>query len=156
MWLFIGFWLLAFNTSVFANSAPDFQLMNRQGEVKSLSDYKGKVVLLDFWASWCIPCRHSFPWMNAMQNKYQAKGFEVVTINLDKERTELDRFLAKYPASFTVLLDEKGVTPKQYKVMGMPTSFLINTEGEIVAHHIGFQQSKTALYEAQIQQELTQ
>jgi len=151
-----SFWMLVFNSNVLAVAAPNFELRSLQGGVKSLSDYKGKVVLLDFWASWCIPCRLSFPWMNKMQKKYQAQGFEVVTINLDKDPKELNRFLAKYSASFTVLLDEKGITPEHYSVVGMPTSFLLSADGEIVARHIGFKQSKTQDYEAQIKQELSQ
>ncbi|MBL7003114.1 MAG: TlpA family protein disulfide reductase [Gammaproteobacteria bacterium] len=142
------------STQGFAKPAPNFSLVNAAGTQVSLNDYKGKVVLIDFWASWCIPCRLSFPWMNDMQQKYQRQGLEVVSINLDKEPAERQRFLKKYNAKFTVLIDAEGKTPEQYKVLGMPTSYLLNRSGEIVTKHIGFKQSKTTQYEAEILAEL--
>lgn len=145
---------LLFSFSANAKTAPDFNLENRAGEPVKLSDYRGKVVLLDFWASWCIPCRASFPWMNAMQRKYQARGLQVVTVNLDKETEEKERFLNKYHAGFVVLSDKQGLTPSTYNVLGMPTSLVIDREGNIVFRHIGYQASKAEEYEAIIKKAL--
>ena len=103
-------------------------------------DLKGKVVYLDFWASWCGPCRQSFPWMNELQRELGARGLVVVAVNVDHERSDANRFLASYPADFRVLFDPEGKLAERYKVGGMPTSFLIGRDGKIVAAHAGFKQ----------------
>lgn len=130
--------------------APQWDLPTKSGQV-SLNDLRGKVVLLDFWASWCGPCRQSFPWMNAMQDKYQSQGLEVVAVNLDQDPEAAASFLSAIPATFTVAYDPDGVTPEAYGVMGMPSSYLIDREGHIHSQHIGFHNDRTDAYEADIQ-----
>ena len=103
-----------------------------------LSDYHGNVVYLDFWASWCGPCRKSFPWLNQMQQKYAKSGFKVIAVNLDKDRTAAAQFLKETPASFMIAYDPDGAIAKQLKVVGMPSSYLIDRQGNIVSSHIGF------------------
>ena len=103
-----------------------------------LSQLKGKVVYVDFWASWCGPCRQSFPWMNEMQGKYGAKGLQIVGVNLDAKRADADQFLAQVPAKFSVGFDAKGDSAKQFGVKGMPTSVLIGPDGKVLAIHQGF------------------
>ena len=115
-----------------------------------LSQYKGKVVYLDFWASWCKPCRQSFPWMNAMQAKYSADGLVVVSVNLDEQRADADKFLKQVPADFTIVFDPEGKLAEQYQLIGMPTSFLIGRDGQVVKRHSGFFDSSPAEYEAEI------
>lgn len=117
----------------------------------SLKDYRGKTLLVDFWASWCGPCRASFPWMNEMQAKYQDQGFEVVAINLDLRPELAYAFLTQIPANFPVLLDENAQLPDAFNVIGMPTSYLVDKEGRLRAQHVGFQEAKIADYEAGIQ-----
>ena len=136
-------------TGIAAKPAHDFSLPSAKGQV-TLQDYRGKVVYLDFWASWCVPCRHSFPWMNAMQRKYGTKGLAVVTINMDKNRTLADKFLKKYPANFTVVFDPEGKSAESYGVMGMPSSYIINREGGIVYSHVGFREKTASKIESQI------
>ncbi len=104
----------------------------------SLSDFKGKVVYLDFWASWCGPCKKSFPWMNQMQEKYGARGFQVLAVNLDANEDDARQFLAKVPAHFAVAFDARGLSARQYGVKGMPTSVLIGADGKVLATHTGF------------------
>jgi len=100
---------------------------------------KGKSpILVDFWASWCGPCRQSFPWMNAIQEKYRSQGFEVIAVNLDANHEDAQKFLAATPAGFTVAFDSRGQTPRQYGVKGMPTSYLIGRDGKILSRHTGF------------------
>jgi len=119
--------------------APEIALSGPQGPV-SLSALKGKVVYVDFWASWCGPCRQSFPWMNAMQAKYGAKGLQVVGVNLDAKRADADKFLGEVPASFAIAFDAQGDTPKRYAVKGMPTSVLIGADGKVLQVHNGFRE----------------
>lgn len=129
--------------------APDILLTMTEGQHK-LSDYQGQVVYLDFWASWCKPCQRSFPWMNAMQNKYAERGFTIIAINVDAERDLADQFLAKLPADFPVAFDPEGTAPALYKVPGMPTSYLIDHKGQLRLAHQGFHIQKQDQYEQEI------
>ncbi|MCG8610630.1 MAG: TlpA family protein disulfide reductase [Pseudomonadales bacterium] len=137
-----------------AQPAPDFNLPTRNGDF-ALSTLRGKVVLLDFWASWCGPCRESFPWMNQMQEKYGKSGLAIVAVNLDQNRADANQFLARIPAQFKVAFDPEGITPEQYNVMGMPTSVLLNPDGSIHSTHIGFHRDQQESYENTIAQLLT-
>lgn len=133
-----------------------FEMPSLKGGVKSLEAYQGKVVLVDFWASWCSPCRTSFPWMNEMANKYRDQGFEIAAINLDQEQPQAMKFLKELPPEFTVLFNQTGEMPEAFEVIGMPTSFLIDRDGKVRSTHIGFHTEKTADYEKEIQQLLSE
>jgi cytochrome c biogenesis protein CcmG, thiol:disulfide interchange protein DsbE len=109
---------------------------------------KGKVLYVDFWASWCGPCKQSFPWMNEMQAKYAARGLEVVAINVDAKVADAERFLQTTPAKFTVAFDAKGVSPKQFAVKAMPTSYLVGRDGKVLLIHAGFRDADRAALEA--------
>jgi cytochrome c biogenesis protein CcmG, thiol:disulfide interchange protein DsbE len=130
-------------------AAPDIDLPGASGAQK-LSDLKGKVVYLDFWASWCGPCRQSFPWMNEMQKKYGAKGLQIVGMNLDAKRTDADKFLAENPAQFALAFDSKGEAPKRVGVKGMPTSVLIGGDGKVLYVHQGFRDEERGELEARL------
>ena len=117
---------------------------------------KGKVVYLDFWASWCKPCVKSFPWMQAMKTKYQDLGLEVVAINLDKNREQADDFLKKVEVDFIIAYDPAGNSAKTYELKGMPTSYLIGRDGKIYATHIGFREIDKPKLEQAIQKLLRQ
>lgn len=129
--------------------APKLSLPTKDGKI-SLSELRGKVVLLDFWASWCGPCRQSFPWMNEMQGKYENQGFEVVAVNVDQKPEAAAEFLSQIPAAFTVAYDPEGKTPEAYEVMGMPSAYLIDRNGHIHSQHIGFHNDNKETYEAAI------
>lgn len=149
----IAFAGLCISTSALAldvgSQAPDFELPGAQGSVK-LSQAQGKVIYLDFWASWCGPCSESFPWMNDMQAKFKQKGLQVIAINLDAKNEDVKKFLSEHKAQFTVLFDPKGVTPRQYGVKGMPTSFLISKDGKVLSQHKGFNNADRAGLEQKI------
>jgi cytochrome c biogenesis protein CcmG, thiol:disulfide interchange protein DsbE len=136
------------------DAAPVFELPSDNASIK-LSAYKGKVVYVDFWASWCGPCKQSFPWLNDMQSKYGAKGFQVIGINVDAKTAEAKVFLNDVPAKFTVAYDDKGVTPKQFGIKGMPSSVLLDVNGKVIAQHTGFKDADKAQLEQAIQQALS-
>lgn len=116
-----------------------------------LERFRGKVVLVDFWASWCAPCRHSFPWLNAMQAKYADRGLVVVGVNVDRERAEAERFLRDVPATFQIVYDPDGSVAARYDVPGMPTSYVIGPNGAILARHVGFREGSRVEREAELQ-----
>lgn len=145
-----GLLLASANPAGAAQPAPEL-VLNLASKQVNLSDYKGQVVYLDFWASWCKPCQRSFPWMNDMQAKYGEQGFTVVAINLDSERRLADEFLRKLPAHFPVAFDPQGNSAQTYKLKGMPTSYLIDKTGQLRIAHQGFHIEKQASYEQEIQ-----
>ncbi len=116
-----------------------------------LDDYRGKVILIDFWASWCGPCRQSFPWMNDMHTKYRDDGLIIVAVNVDSDLAAANRFLTDYPARFRVHFDKDRTLAREYDVVAMPSSFLIGRDGQIVKQHLGFKVLKQDEYEAAIQ-----
>jgi len=130
--------------------APSFALPTAAGESVVLDKLKGRVVYVDFWASWCGPCRRSFPWLNEMHEKYGARGFTVVGVNVDKRRPDAERFLQQTPATFTIVYDEAGKTPEAYGVKGMPSSYLIDAAGKVVAVESGFLDEQKAVFEERI------
>ncbi len=117
-----------------------------------LKPLNGKVVLVDFWASWCGPCLQSFPWMNELQQKHAGEGLVIVAVNLDQERALADAFLQKVPAKFRLEFDPAGNIARQFDVQAMPTSFLIDRSGRVRARHAGFKDKHRAGREEQIEQ----
>lgn len=132
-------------TGIFAASVP-------AEEVSSLdfADFDGKVVVVDFWASWCVPCRRSFPWLNSMHEAYKDQGLVIIGVNLDQERSEADAFLEEFPAKFRIHFDESKALAHQFDVVAMPSSYLLGRDGEIVERHYGFKVKKQDEYEAAI------
>jgi len=108
------------------------------GDVLDLTAFKGQVVYLDFWASWCAPCRESFPWMNRLQSELAHDGLVVIAVNVDRERADAERFLRKHPTPFRIVYDPDGLLPEKFGVRGMPTSFLIDRNGRVQSRHEGF------------------
>lgn len=130
-------------------TAAGFKLPGREGVV-DLAAFRGKVVYLDFWASWCGPCRASFPWMTNLARTHAADSLVVIAVNLDKDRALADAFLVEHPAGFRVAFDPSGRTAEAYKVSAMPTSFLIGRDGTVLLRHAGFDARRTADVERRI------
>ena len=134
--------------------APAFTLPTRAGGV-CLDSLRGSVVYLDFWASWCGPCRASFPWMSTLQTRYAERGLRVVAVNLDKQRELADAFLAGRSTPFTVAFDPAGQIARAYQVAAMPSSFLIGRDGRLIVRHAGFEAGHVAKLEQQIEEALS-
>ncbi|MBU6443661.1 MAG: TlpA family protein disulfide reductase [Alphaproteobacteria bacterium] len=116
-----------------------------------LSAYKGKVVYLDFWASWCTPCRQSFPWMNDLETTYGRDGLVVIAINVDHDHELAEDFLQDNSANFKVLYDPNGRIASQFNFRDMPTSYLIGRDGKIHYVHNGFYPNREGEYLSHIQ-----
>jgi cytochrome c biogenesis protein CcmG/thiol:disulfide interchange protein DsbE len=111
-------------------------------------DYKGKVLVVDFWASWCVPCRRSFPWMNEMHSRYEDDGLVIIGVNVDRQSEDAATFLAKYPAKFDVVYDPEGALARKYGVEAMPSSIIFDRNGEVIDRHSGFKIKRQSEYEA--------
>jgi thiol-disulfide isomerase/thioredoxin len=134
-------------------AAPQFELQGLSDAVQ-LAKYRGKLVYVDFWASWCGPCRESFPWMNQMQEKYGARGLQIIGVNLDARNADARQFLAAMPARFVIGFDPQGATPRDYGIKGMPSSVLIGPDGKVLYAHSGFRDADRAELENKIQSAL--
>lgn len=115
-----------------------------------LAKYSGKVVILDFWASWCVPCRRSFPWLNQMHDKYAAEGLVIIGVNLDNDAAEARLFLDEFPARFKIAYDIDKQLAREYDVIAMPSSYVIARNGAVRDRHLGFKVKLQADYEAAI------
>lgn len=130
--------------------APDFTLKAMDGSNVKLSELKGKVVMLNFWASWCGPCRQEMPYLEDIYKKYAPAGFVLLGINVDEDSADAKEFLAEVPVSFPVLLDSKNTLPELYEVEAMPSTFFVDKDGNLVYLHKGYKPGEEKEYEAQI------
>ncbi|MBL8535599.1 MAG: TlpA family protein disulfide reductase [Betaproteobacteria bacterium] len=122
--------------------APACNLTAWNGDDVSLRDrYRGKIVYVDFWASWCAPCAQSFPFMNALHDEFGSRGLVVLGINVDEKREDAQRFLARHPARFPLAQGADGECASRFGVAAMPTSVLVDGEGNIRHVHPGFRSS---------------
>lgn len=119
-------------------TAPDFALKDADGRTVRLSDYRGKVVLLDFWATWCDPCRYEIPWFMAMERKQKDRGFAVLGVSMDDDGWEAVKpFIAELGVNYRVLVGNDEIAQLYGGVDALPTTFLIDREGKIASVHVG-------------------
>ena len=125
-----------------ADQAPGFKLPRfDNGEVIRLSGFRGKVVYVDFWASWCGPCRQSLPLYEVLHKRLSADQFQIIAINLDEDRKDAETFLKRHPVSYLILSDPHGISASSWSVPAMPTSFLVDSNGRLANIYVGFETS---------------
>lgn len=120
-----------------SKAAPNFTLSSTDGQQISLQQYRGKVVFLNFWATWCIPCREEMPALERLHQKYQSQDLAVLSIDLKESADQVKAFFQKYGLSFPALLDQDGSVFRDYLVAGMPTTYLIGRDGTLLARGVG-------------------
>ena len=131
-------------------SAALFSSAHAASSDLNLDAYKGKVVYIDFWATWCGPCKQSFPWMKAMHEKYNKEGLVILAVNVDQEKKKADDFLKEFTPDFPVIFDSTGTLATQFKVQTMPSSYMLDREGKPRFRHLGFHDGKRNVYEKEI------
>jgi cytochrome c biogenesis protein CcmG, thiol:disulfide interchange protein DsbE len=139
------------------DAAPKASFDLLSGGVKTLqtlSDKPAKLYYVDFWATWCVPCRLSFPWMQAMQSQYAAQGLVIVAVSVDQNPALIAPFLNKFPASFYIAKDPEGKLAKGWGVPSMPTAYLLDAQGRVLYQHTGFRAEDGAKLEQRIKEAL--
>jgi len=138
-------------------AAPEFSLpmIGKEGKV-DLKNLRGRVVYVDFWATWCPPCRRSFPWMEEMHTRYHKDGLTIVAISVDAKYELAEKFVQELNPSFISAHDPGKKTAKLYKLRAMPSSYLIDRSGNIIRTHLGFRTSRAKKVEAEIKAALKQ
>ena len=129
-----------------AASAPDFSLPARAGGKVQLSELKGEVVMINFWASWCGPCRQEMPLLEQIQEKYQPLGFTLLGVNVEPDSAEAEKFLKNVQVSFPILFDRENSVSSRFGVEAMPSSVLIDREGNVRHVHRGYKPGDEAVY----------
>lgn len=114
------------------DNAPPFELPDLEGKLRKLSDFKGKVVLLNFWASWCGPCVAELPALERLYTELKSQGFEIIAIGIDDEADSLMEFKRRYSMTFPVLVDKSGILKNKYRVTGVPESFILDRDGKML------------------------
>ncbi len=118
-------------------NAPDFILKDMSGKDVTLSSFKGKPVVLNFWATWCPYCRQERPYLKSLYEEYKDKDLVIIAVSLDRSSKTIKRFLEQNPAPYMVLTDQEGITAALYNIMGYPTTYLINRNGKINQKLVG-------------------
>ncbi len=132
------------------SEAPDFTLKSNSGKNLRLSDFKGQIVLINFWATWCGPCRQEMPKLDALFKRYQRAGLELWGINVEDDPGLADKFLKKNPVSFPVLYDVSSEVSERYKIDAMPTTVIVDRDGNIRHLHRGYKPGYEDIYRQQI------
>lgn len=135
-----------------SGTAPDFTLKSRSGDNLRLEDLRGEVIMLNFWASWCGPCRQEMPHMDAIEKEFRDYGFRVLAVNVDQHRDDAEQFLESVPVDFAILWDHNSTVSERYDVQAMPTTVMIDRDGKARYIHHGYQPGYEDDYREQIRE----
>ncbi len=130
--------------------APDFALQSRDGETVSLAQLRGQVVMINFWATWCGPCREEMPHLEALHQRYAALGFTLLGINVEENSEDAEEWLEEMPVSFSILFDPENYVSELYDVVAMPSTVLVDRQGNLRFSHHGYQPGYENEYQTQI------
>lgn len=147
--------VVLFSAQVFAADkvqAPDFTVKSLAGENVRLSDFRGQVVLLNFWASWCVPCRAEMPILDEIHKKYEPLGFTVLGVNVDLKSEKAVKYLKGTPVNFPIGLDPKSDVSKLYNVSAMPSTAIIDRDGNVRYIHPGYKDGDAQKYRDKIKE----
>lgn len=139
-----------------AKPAPPLALLDRTGKAVRLEALKGRVVLVDFWATWCIPCRQSLPAYDVLLKKYQPQGFEVLAVDVGEPRDRVDAYFKGRQPLIRILLDPQGVAARMFRVQRIPTSVIVDRDGDVRFTVTGFEDGAEADYERMIRELLAE
>lgn len=126
--------------------APDFTLKSRSGDNIRLSELQGQVVMVNFWASWCGPCRQEMPLLDDLYEEYRDYGFELLGVNVDENTADAEALLARIPVEFPILFDPQGSLSKAWEVDAMPSTVLIDRDGNVRYLHRGYRSGEEKIY----------
>ncbi len=138
--------------STLGGTAPDFTLKSDGGSNLRLSEHRGQVVMINFWASWCGPCRQEMPLLDELQQRYSPAGFTVLGVNVEQDSSQAQRLLKQMDISFPILFDSDSVVSKLYDVSAMPVTVMVDRDGNMRYLHKGFKPSYEASYRQQIKE----
>ncbi len=144
--------IAAASAAVAADAAPDFTLKSRDGRNMKLSELRGQVVMINFWASWCGPCRQEMPLLDALFQQYEPLGFTLLGVNVEQDVADAERMLKDAPVSFPVLFDPDNAVTKAYDVVAMPSTILVDRDGNMRFVHHGYKPGYEDDYQAQIRE----
>ncbi len=130
--------------------APDFTLKSRDGKNIRLAEQRGQVIMINFWASWCGPCREEMPLLEDLYQRYQAMGFTILGVNVDEDSSEADKLLEEIQVSFPVLYDPDNRVADRYQVEAMPSTVMVDRDGKMRFSHLGYLPGYEKRYEAEI------
>jgi peroxiredoxin len=130
--------------------APDFTLKSDTGENLRLSEFRGEVVMINFWASWCGPCRQEMPLLDELYTQYQPLGFTILSVNVEEDSTQAKQMLKDIPVNFPVLYDNQSEVSKLYKVVAMPSTVLVDRDGKVRYLHQGYKPGYEEAYQQQV------
>ncbi len=150
-WLLAGMLATATASAVELGApAPGFTAETFDHRKISLADYHGRVVFVDFWASWCSPCRQSLPMYDKLAGEFPAADFAVIAVNLDEEAADAQKFLSDHPVKYTIVQNPQGDIPKSFGLSGMPSSYLIDRDGVVRQRYVGFEPTDIGTLKAEI------
>ncbi len=146
--------LIALQASAISESgpAPDFTLKSNSGQNVKLSELRGQVVMINFWASWCGPCRQEMPLLNQLYQRYEPMGFTLLGVNVEEDSAAADKVLREIPVNFPVLYDNKNQVSESYQVRAMPSTILIDRDGKVRYLHKGYKPGYEEEYQKQVRE----